>query len=869
MRDNESMFRLLFERSADAIFLLDPRRQIFVDCNEAAVQLMRAANKQQLLLMHPADLSPEFQPDGKSSRQKTPEMIEHALAHGTHRFEWLARRFDGTHVPVEVQATPIQTGEHPLIATVCRDITERKTSEKSLLELNSSLEQRVAQRTAELLAANEQLKLAEQASRKRASRAQKHRDVLLELAQLGAPDLERTLERICALAALTLEVDRVSYWSMAENDRAIICEHLHLLGIEGGDKKAKGVRLSCTDYPAYFEALATKRPITADRVLEHPATRDLADSYLKPLGIGSMLDAPVWVRGKVVGVLCHEHIGRPRDWTVEEVDFASSVAGMVSLALEEQQRELSENRLRESEQKFRALFEASSQGIILHDEEKMLEVNPACLRILGFKQASELVGKHPAETSAPIQPGGESANIVARKRIQQCLEEGSARFEWVARNSHGEEVPIEIILTRIQWGGRQLIQAVFNDISERKRAEEELRRSEARLRESESRFSAAFRASPVYITISDFAEGRYVLANEAFLNWTEYRLDEVLGRNSGELDLWADPREREQFWAELRRTGSIHEYECRTRNRKGKVFTMLLSSDLIEINHKPHLLTVGLDITERKRVEMELHRTLAREKELGQLRSSFVSMVSHEFRTPLGIIQSSAEILDDYIDRLDPDERKEHLRSIQKNTRRMASLMEEVLLIGSIEAGKMDFTPSTIELESFLRRLVDEVHSATDRRCPIELTLRNVPPQGLGDERLLRHIFTNLLTNAVKYSEPGSNVDFNVACHGTELVSTIRDCGIGILEADREWLFTAFHRGRNVGDRPGTGLGLVIVKRCVDLHGGKIDVESKPGKGTLVTVRLPKLPDRVKTQPPQSQPALAAPSAVPTLTGKR
>ena len=106
------------------------------------------------------------------------------------------------------------------------------------------------------------------------------------------------------------------------------------------------------------------------------------------------------------------------------------------------------------------------------------------------------------------------------------------------------------------------------------------------------------------------------------------------------------------------------------------------------------MLVIGLDITQRKQAEAELHRTLAREKELGQLRSNFVSMVSHEFRTPLGIIQSSAEILEDYLDQLEPAERKEHLQSIRKNTRRMASLMEEVLLIGSLEAGKMEFKPA-------------------------------------------------------------------------------------------------------------------------------------------------------------------------------
>jgi signal transduction histidine kinase len=268
---------------------------------------------------------------------------------------------------------------------------------------------------------------------------------------------------------------------------------------------------------------------------------------------------------------------------------------------------------------------------------------------------------------------------------------------------------------------------------------------------------------------------------------------------------------------------------------------MLLSADIIEVNAVPHLLTVGFDITERKLAEAELRRTLAREKELSHLRSRFVSMVSHEFRTPLGIIQSSAEILDDYFRQLKPRERKEHLRSIQGNTRRMAALMEEVLLLGSIDAGRMEFKPASLDLRSFARRLVDEVLSATDRRCPIVLVSGDSPAEMLADERLLRHIFTNLLTNAVKYSEGGRSVHFELRTEGAEILSTIRDQGIGIPEADREWLFNAFHRGQNVGNRPGTGLGLVIVKRCVDLHRGTIQVESRLGEGTSITVRLPAL----------------------------
>jgi len=221
------------------------------------------------------------------------------------------------------------------------------------------------------------------------------------------------------------------------------------------------------------------------------------------------------------------------------------------------------------------------------------------------------------------------------------------------------------------------------------------------------------------------------------------------------------------------------------------------------------------------------------------LRSNFVSMVSHEFRTPLGIIQSSAEILEDYLEQLEPIERNDHLQSIRKNTRRMAGLMEEVLLLGSLDAGKMELKPAPLELQTFVRKLVDDVLPAANWRCAIELSFAGMPAEIQADKRLLQHIFTNLLSNAVKYSDAGRAVRFELGRAGEEMLCVIRDQGIGIPEADRERLFNAFYRGHNVGDRPGTGLGLVIVKRCVDLHCGKIKVESKPGKGTIVTVRLP------------------------------
>ncbi len=188
---------------------------------------------------------------------------------------------------------------------------------------------------------------------------------------------------------------------------------------------------------------------------------------------------------------------------------------------------------------------------------------------------------------------------------------------------------------------------------------------------------------------------------------------------------------------------------------------------------------------------------------------------------------------------LNLDDRAKFLADLQRD----GSLSEVECQVrsqrGSVHTMLLEFKTEPLELGMFARRLVDEVLSATDRRCPIEFLLAEMPGKVLVDERLPRHIFTNLLTNAVKYSAAGQAVQFEFVCDRAGIVCTIRDRSTGIPEADREWLFNAFHRARNVGDRPGTGLGLVIVKRCVDLHGGEIKVDSKLGEGTLVTLSLP------------------------------
>lgn len=245
------------------------------------------------------------------------------------------------------------------------------------------------------------------------------------------------------------------------------------------------------------------------------------------------------------------------------------------------------------------------------------------------------------------------------------------------------------------------------------------------------------------------------------------------------------------------------------------------------------------EVAVRVKAESDLARALQQERELSELKTGFVNTVSHEFRTPLGITMSAVELLQHYDDRLPPEQKTELLADIQRSTKSMAGLMDEVLLLGRAEAGRLSFRPAPLDLGGRALKLTDEQHSATSRKCPIEWTAENDLRGAHADEALLRHILTNLLSNGVKYSPAGTPVHFSARREGPLAIFTIRDTGIGIPEEDLPHLFEAFHRAGNVGEISGTGLGLVISKRCAELHGGSIAVKSAPGEGSAFTVSIP------------------------------
>ena len=251
---------------------------------------------------------------------------------------------------------------------------------------------------------------------------------------------------------------------------------------------------------------------------------------------------------------------------------------------------------------------------------------------------------------------------------------------------------------------------------------------------------------------------------------------------------------------------------------------------------------VNVDIDDRKRAEVELLAAVQREKELSEMKSKFVSTASHEFRTPLATMLSSAELLEHYSESLSPAEKATLLQTIQGGAKRMSEMIDDVLTLGRAESGVLKLNLGPANLRELCSTVVSEFRIAQGKQHVITLDDRFDRPDVIMDERLLRHILNKLLSNAVKYSPPGSEVTFSVSRRNEQAAIEIQDRGIGIPLEDQPRMFESFHRASNVENRPGTGLGLAIVKKAVELHGGEISLTSAVGSGTRFTVMIPLRP---------------------------
>jgi len=480
------------------------------------------------------------------------------------------------------------------------------------------------------------------------------------------------------------------------------------------------------------------------------------------------------------------------------------------------------------------IFDTAAVGIAFVSQRTVVKCNRRFAEILGYTR-EEITGQ---PTQAWFQTD------------EDFMTAGSPAY---ARLAQGENYSAELLLRRkggapiwVFTDSRAIDAAApeagiiigIGDITERKLAE-------AALRQTRERLDLAMQSSAISIWEWDAKRGTIYL-DAALAQMTGYEpreryltLDEMLPMLHPD-DVSVVRQAQTDCILGLR---PLYRMEHRFKAARGDWVWVLSRGRVVERASDGSALRMAgtnVDITQRKRAEVELLAALQREQELSEMKSKFVSIASHELRTPLATILSSAELLEHYSNGLSADDKLKMLHGIQSAVKRMNAMIEDVLIIGKAEAGALQFEPKPVDLRDLCQRVVEELRSGVAKQHVIEFDHQFERGSLNLDEKLLRHILTNLLSNAVKYSPVGSSVSLRLAERdGEEVVIEVSDRGIGIPVADQARLFESFHRASNVGSRQGTGLGLVIVKKAVELHGGTISVDSEVDAGTRISVRLP------------------------------
>jgi PAS domain S-box-containing protein len=505
----------------------------------------------------------------------------------------------------------------------------------------------------------------------------------------------------------------------------------------------------------------------------------------------------------------------PAEFSISKTDQDDGVIFTIII------RDISE--LVRAQEAYRVLVQYSLQGLIIFQNDRIVFANPTFAEMVGYT-VDELLFLSPAELRELLSPEDQSVIVEnAQSRIKG--QPGKMQHEIAVKRKQGTLRKMEIYAAPVEYNGQNAVQVAFIDITERERVQQE--------------FANILELAADAI-IAAGGEGRITLFNRSAESIFGYGADEAVKLSINEMlpDVPFGPGY----------AGSRH-LTTTARRKDGSEFPAEVS--ISDSQRGGQFTVIVRDITERQRVEemereqQQLRLKLEKEREVNDLRSRFVSMVSHEFRTPLATIQATAGMLHDYHDRMSPEDRELRFQKIHAQVQHMTDMLEDVLMIGKMAADAIPFHPQPMNLIPFCREMVEEFRSMHDSHhfaleTPHAATCYGLCRNLQADEKLIRQIISNLLQNAVKYSPPGSTIIFSIGCEGSQrVIIRVSDEGIGIPEKDRRRIFQTFYRAGNVGLITGTGLGLAITKRAVEMHGGTITFESTIGKGTIFTVTLP------------------------------
>ncbi|WP_375474923.1 scytonemin biosynthesis sensor histidine kinase [uncultured Nostoc sp.] len=380
--------------------------------------------------------------------------------------------------------------------------------------------------------------------------------------------------------------------------------------------------------------------------------------------------------------------------------------------------------------------------------------------------------------------------------------------------------------------GDKIIGRVWSiwDITESKQTEEALRLNAARFR-----------------TLAETTDASTFLIQGTRLCYVNPAVEKLTGYTNEELTIGFELRRliKSKKRRQVRNQSEIGNFEYQEINILTKNGTerwlacaVAMLNGVLDFGGKPVELIAGIDITDYKYAELGLNQALEQAKQLSELRARFLSMVCHQFRTPLNIVSFSNSLLKEEVDKRTQKKIQPLLDHIQKATEQLSHMLDDILFFSKAESAKINCEPKPLELVRFCNDLVAQMQMSFSR-IPINFVSQDDSLTACIDKKLLEPILKNLLDNAIKYSTSNFAIELKLYCKNEKLIFQVKDKGIGISAVDQQRIFEPFYRGGNIDHIPGTGLGLSILKTLVDLHHGQVSVESQICVGTTFTVILP------------------------------
>ena len=403
----------------------------------------------------------------------------------------------------------------------------------------------------------------------------------------------------------------------------------------------------------------------------------------------------------------------------------------------------------------------------------------------------------------------------------------------------------DYIVKDIDGGFLELLPAVIQQVLYEQRLIDEKRTAEETLRQSEERYRSLVELSPDGIVV--YRNKHLVFVNDAAVRLLMARRPhDLLGLSLEDLihpDSYltvSSSLERTEIYGE-----QVKLLEGQLVRLDGQMLDVEIMAAPVMYENRAGTQMIIRDVTERKRAQ-EIQResdrlriALEKETELGELKTRFMITISHEFRTPLSVAYTSAELLERYYDRMDGSQRREHLRRVEGQIKKLTELLEDISMIIHSRFERLALTVQPVDLRQLCEAAIAQIQDYDEDENRVLFTVEEDLPSLMLDVRRVKYVLSNLLSNALKYSKADKPVILDVSRHENGIMITVADEGIGIPLEDQANIFEPFYRAKNVGQTRGTGLGLSIVKEIVELHRGAVTINSQINHGTKIMVYMP------------------------------